>query len=753
MANWFEKFKKEKAKETAEREYGKEKAKDYIEFAEKAKDISEKKSSGSSSSSGRRHHSSSSNGSVSRQTPKPEETLKVSTKDVVVDIGKAKDYTSTQKRLGIKETESSRSAEYLMSLRNKNNQIQGEPSTYERKGDRFYKKESTYEPQKESVVQAAKDTSKYFLSQEQLFQKETMEPRFGSIGFGQGAMITYGEKQADTDLARTFQSDRASGLKDVQGLYDEPDYRSTSTKIIEGSPIIGSGINLLKQARGMSGAVSTQISAETGLGVGGASQREALKAIGGTTLAGGLFSLDVGMVGGAAKYGLQAGKTSLSKSLSKELSIGAEQLSKAPVVSGSIVDIESGKFAQEFSQKAGAFQRKGLLFGQTKETSSGMLFIPSGKGLALTGGKAELKGSRRLASKIFGGDKEKFLLQAQKFDVSNIQISAKGGKAFGFDTSRSLGAGVFTPTKTVTGIGGRSGVLIETRLGDTAVSSGIKEPAFIKQFQKGSIGYSETRAGKGLQISTRFEKPSSNIVSLAKDKLSPVTRDKKFIEGFMKSEIKTTSMAPKVKPAVSKNGLVYDVKVKTTTGEIRTPQISKTLQAGFEKTQYKPRPFQFKAPKIGLGVKGATALSLGVRSLSLGVKGISGLSSNVSPASRLSPAVGSLQSQAQRNILKDQEIFKPESPPNVNLQTPISPNFVTPSFIPKVGMPIIPLPSLRVSKGLGVGKLRGGIFTPGYTQSFAGYSLGVVGKTKGIQIGRREIYTGLEIRGKKKKKK
>jgi len=52
----------------------------------------------------------------------------------------------------------------------------------------------------------------------------------------------------------------------------------------------------------------------------------------------------------------------------------------------------------------------------------------------------------------------------------------------------------------------------------------------------------------------------------------------------------------------------------------------------------------------------------------------------------------------------------------------------------------------------GVGKFKGGR-DYGYIQSFGGWFTGKVGKTKGLMIGGREVYTGLEIRGREVKKK
>jgi len=90
---------------------------------------------------------------------------------------------------------------------------------------------------------------------------------------------------------------------------------------------------------------------------------------------------------------------------------------------------------------------------------------------------------------------------------------------------------------------------------------------------------------------------------------------------------------------------------------------------------------------------------------------------------------------------------------NLTTTTPQTRTPFTPIPISEFGLiGNLPKPNLQFKRPGGVGKFKGGR-DYGYIQSFGGWFTGKVGKTKGLMIGGREVYTGLEIRGREVKKK
>jgi len=128
-------------------------------------------------------------------------------------------------------------------------------------------------------------------------------------------------------------------IKDVPGYYDDPDLRTSGKKIIESTPIIGSGKKFIEEARGLSLEQTKIVGGEmTGLGIGGVDNKSFRSSLGSTTLAGGLLAADVAVVGSAAKFGMNAGKISLEKNLAKQLSIKSEILAGSPVKFKGVTD-------------------------------------------------------------------------------------------------------------------------------------------------------------------------------------------------------------------------------------------------------------------------------------------------------------------------------------------------------------------------------------------------------------------------------
>ena len=212
----------------------------------------------------------------------------------------------------------------------------------------------------ESIIEADKprDVKKNILYRKEREDEPTIEPRFGSIGFGQGAMITLGEKQAERELQRfnvqsgyseEIQSQfEKSGLtpeefvetqeykettskaqkqyekiEDVPGLWGEPD-----TKRI---PFV-TDIKTLQEA-GVGEKLQTKWTAEdiTGEKLSGKYVKEAgkqsiLPAVSLTA-----DTLTLATLPGIGSLGVSTGRTALQKSLSKQLSLGQEGLSSAKI--------------------------------------------------------------------------------------------------------------------------------------------------------------------------------------------------------------------------------------------------------------------------------------------------------------------------------------------------------------------------------------------------------------------------------------
>jgi len=342
------------------------------------------------------------------------------------------------------------------------------------------------------------------------------------------------------------------------------------------------------------------------------------------------------------------------------------------------------------------------------------------------------------------------------FKIDTASVTRTGGIVSGLETSRTTGISSFTTVESTFAIvkEGRGSQQLVNRFsenimkGGTTTTSEFSSPGFSKRFSSGGITYSESPTSKGLQFSidTKQFKPSeTTIQSFAKDEVKVARGRNKFINNLETPKIKTN--IPEFKPT-GKTNILVDKAVK----QFESPKLTQTLEKGFQGSKYKSAPFKFQTPKVSRNLLGVATLSTS-RTVSTNLFGKTTLTSNIQTKIQkpeLIPAFMTGQVSGTKSAFDTGFVT---STFNLTTTTPQTRTPFTPIPISEFGLiGNLPKPNLQFKRPGGVGKFKGGR-DYGYIQSFGGWFTGKVGKTKGLMIGGREVYTGLEIRGREVKKK
>jgi len=466
-----------------------------------------------------------------------------------------------------------------------------------------------------------------------------------------------------------------------------------------------------------------------------------------TYVGGGKLSLRTGLaMGGMALIG---GGTALGQFRAIEKGLVSEELSmlsKSPVKFETYIDKTTGLTKTRAIQKAGKLTRETEMTGFLKKTESGKLFIPEGVG------ESKIYGD--LAWNIRGGVKPSKYVGTQAFEfgamsggkpISFESLTSKeiiaipeGTKIFGTVGETTLvpqmqSSAIWQMPSTLKGAA-KEGKIIGKQLGKIEYGGDV-----IKAFEggtlfktKGTLGFdiATTRSSRGKIFEIETPKQIETFGFKGKGKTSS---PEYFKELYKQPKIEVTKIAPKVEAPIRSNGLVLQ------------PKVSPKVQP-----QYSPSTkilTRYKILSPSLGTKSLNYLKLGI-----GAKSLMDVSSKISSKmfqptklkSFLQPRTESLLKPRTDTILKERtsEIFKTPTP---TISTGLG------GFIPAIPSvpipPIIPFkPNLAFGKPKGVGKFKAKRDYQ-YIQSFGGYFTGKVGRTKGIMINGREVFTGMEVRG------
>jgi hypothetical protein len=424
--------------------------------------------------------------------------------------------------------------------------------------------------------------------------------------------------------------------KNLENLYIQ-DLSSRTRRILGYVPVVGSGIQAVESARELSKQQAGLVGFETAMGLGTGSQKGVRKALGKTAFDVGMFGLDVAMVAGLGKAGVQLTRTAIKKELAKRTSIGLEQLGKAKITGVNVIK-EGGEFYMIGKQQTGNFFAPFKIKGILVKKGSSLSFIPEAKGFRTISGISEInfKGisgkTKKLIAKIIKEPTFEQYRAIQSFDLSGVGVSREIPiKIRGLTPSRTAGIGVYSPKAETYGIireGTKKSLKQQfaeniRRGGDPFVSQ-LVSPQFAGTIQgrKAALEISK----KSEILSLLYDKPKvTKIISQGK-KYKKVTgvidlKPKPFDlvdDLFVKPK-------PILKPTPTGNGRQILLQ-KEELLKLQQQQLPFTdfLQESFAKTTRAPflQPFAFKVARttgvdavtrlaVGLGVK--TALTPAVR--------------------------------------------------------------------------------------------------------------------------------------------
>jgi len=676
------------------------------------------------------------------------------------------------------------------------NQMQGEPSQYNitPSGSVTRKIDGRTQIQPADVQVAGSRTD---LQREALLAG-TLAPRFGTSGDIKTQYITKGEIQTSRELERfgvegTYQSNiqkqfEGSGMT-VENFMASPEYKSTTaaaqTKFesIKDVPRLYSDParfsddgffkpigDFISSERGWIAAPKTYAKDKSLR-----TKEESVNLYeriyeGRDTRARvaerGLFKIgEIGLIAAPiGEVGVTFGEFAVEKALSRGVSKGVANLGESQLITGEIVDIGSGKFAQGFTQESLGFGRAGKIFGSKIDLGKGLGIIPKATGESVYGGTFKLTGLPKVGAKIIGADTSRTIIGAETFDIGGVGLATEGGKVAGFQTARITGIGTFTPTEStftiikpgrianreMFGTLGKPGQFQTNLAGEgRTITSQFKSPTFSVDFGTGKLSFSTTPEVKGFSYATDIKalsKPNVQVESFVSDATKVKAGRKTFLD-TIKVE---TPKVPEIKFPTSKNGLVME----TPTTNIQTKQISETgqiLQKGFSETKIlTSKPFSITKPSFGVSSLSATSIgltSMALPSFKLGTSQLTKTSQlqQFKPKQITSQLTGTDTVQAGTFATPT---IKPTITSSFGGITPTTPTPRTP-FIP-----ILPLFKPKFGTAGGVGNVGGSQLFK-YTPSFTALKFGITAtkQSKGIKIGGKEVYSGFETRAIVKKRK
>jgi len=392
-------------------------------------------------------------------------------------------------------------------------------------------------------------------------------------------------------------------------------------------------------------------------------------------------------------------------------------------------------------QEYGGLTKTTEITGLIKRTESGKFLIPEGTI------SSEISGD--LAWNIRGGlDGSKFIgTQIGNFGSSSAGVFA--GTKGEVDIFSTISKSTITPISETSAIfkiprtlrgASKEGKLIGKQLANIKYGGET-----IKSFETGAFLKTKPQVG----FDTAATKDSTGVI-FEIEKSSEKTIGKKFTGG------KRTPFADTFK--VEKP----DIKFETTTPKSTSSQSNVLVEGKIE-----PPKLGTSSPTVkGLKQYSVNEIKVGTRSriipkVGLGVQSL-GQKINILnkqsfiPLQKLSPKID----QIQVPKLDTFQIQSPRTSLKTGVLTPtLNVSGLSTGFSPKIaslgGFGLfagLPKPNLQFKRPGGVGKFKGGR-DYGYIQSFGGWFTGKVGKTKGLMIGGREVYTGMEVRGREVKKK